>query len=209
MTAVQHRALLAAVVGALLASAYAWSFVFAQATPQPHDVPIGLAGVLLSDVITGPVRRDLPLIALALIVVGVVLAAADRFAPQRRDASSVGPRDALVLGCAQATALLPGVSRSGATISAGRLLGLTRPAATRLSFLMAVPAVLLSGAFTLPDVLAGDGPGAGPTAAAALVAFAVGYCCIAGLLRFVTRFGLTGFAVYRILLGAIVLIAVI
>lgn len=169
-------------------------------------VPIGLAGLLLSDVITGPVRRDLPLIAVALIVVGIGLAVADRLAPQRRDATTVGLRDAVLLGCAQATALLPGVSRSGATITAGRLLGLTRPAATRLSFLLAVPAVLLSGLFTLPDVLAGDGPGPAATAAATAVAFAVGYGCIAGLLRFVARFGLLAFAVYRTALGVAVLL---
>lgn len=169
-------------------------------------VPIGLAGLLLSDVITGPARRDLPLIATALIVVGVAMALADRLLPQRRDASSAGLRDAVLLGCAQATARLPGVSRSGATITAGRLLGLTRPAATRLSFLLAVPAVLLSGLFTLPDVLAGDGPGPAATGAATVVAFVVGYGCIAGLLRFVERFGLTAFAAYRAALGCAVLV---
>ena len=170
-------------------------------------VPIGLAGLLFESLITGPVRRNLVLIATALIAVGVLLAVVDRFATGTRTIGTVTWREAALLGVAQATALVPGVSRSGATVSAALALGLDRTSATRLSFLLAVPAVVLSGLFTLPDVLAGDGPGLGPTAAATLVAFAVGYATIAGLLRFVTRHSFAVFAGYRVLLGTGVLLA--
>lgn len=170
-------------------------------------VPIGLAGLLFESLITGPVRRNLVLIATALIVVGVLLAVVDRFAAGTRTLGTVTWREAALLGVAQATALVPGVSRSGATVSAALALGLDRASATRLSFLLAVPAVVLSGLFTLPDVLAGDGPGLGPTAVATLVAFAVGYATIAGLLRFVTRHSFAIFAGYRVLLGTGVLLA--
>lgn len=170
-------------------------------------LPIGLAGLLFESLITGAVRRNLVLVASALIVVGVLLAAIDRFAPGTRTMATVTWREAALLGLAQATALVPGVSRSGATVSAARAIGLDRASATRLSFLLAVPAVVLSGVFTLPDVLAGDGPGVGPTAAATLVAFVVGYASIAGLLRFVTRHSFAVFAGYRVLLGTGVLLA--
>lgn len=170
-------------------------------------VPIGLAGLLFESMIAGPVRRNLVLIATALIVVGVLLAVVDRFATGTRTIGTVTWREAALLGVAQATALVPGVSRSGATVSAALALGLDRASATRLSFLLAVPAVLLSGLFTLPDVLAGDGPGVGPTAGATLVAFGVGYATIAGLLRFVTRHSFAVFAGYRVVLGTAVLFA--
>lgn len=171
-------------------------------------VPIGLAGLLLEPLITGPVRRNLVLIATALIVVGILLAVVDRFATGTRTVGTVTWREAVLLGLAQAAALCPGVSRSGATVSAALALGLDRASATRLSFLLAVPAVVLSGLFTLPDVLAGDGPGLGATAAATVVAFVVGYGSIAGLLRFVTRHSFAVFAGYRVLLGVGVLLAV-
>ena len=170
-------------------------------------VPIGVAGLALQSVITGSVRRNLPLIAAALIVVGVLLAVTDRAAHGHRTLDSVTWREGAALGAAQATALVPGVSRSGATISAALALGLDRPSATRLSFLLAVPAVLLAGLFNLPDVAAGDGPGTGVTLLATAVAFAVGYASIAGLLRFVTRHSFAVFAAYRVLLGAGILTA--
>lgn len=170
-------------------------------------VPIGLAGLLFRSSITGSVRSNLPLIAAALIVVGVLLAVADRVARSHRTVESVTWRDGVVLGAAQAAALIPGVSRSGATISAALTLGLDRTSATRLSFLLAVPAVVLAGVFNLPDVAAGDGPGAGITLLATAVAFAVGYATIAGLLRFVTGHSFAVFAAYRVLLGAGILAA--
>lgn len=157
-------------------------------------VPIGVAGLALQSVITGSVRRNLPLIAAALIVVGVLLAVTDR-AARAPTLDSVTWREGAVLGAAQATARVPGVSRSGATISAALALGLDRPSATRLSFLLAVPA----GLFNLPDVAAGDGPGMSVTLLATAVAFGVGYAGIAGLLRFVTRHS---FAVFARLPGA-------
>ena len=168
-------------------------------------VPIAVAGLLLESVISGPVRSDLSLIAGALIVVGVLLAVADRTARTRRRQEDVTWRHAAVLGAAQACALVPGVSRSGATISAALAMGLDRPSATRLSFLLAVPAVVLAGVFNLGELAAGAGPGLVPTALATLVAFLVGYASIAGLLRFVTRHSFAVFAAYRVLLGVAVL----
>jgi hypothetical protein len=104
------------------------------------SVPIAAAGLLLKSTITGSIRSNLPLIAGSLIVVGVLLAVAERTARSRREVEDVTWRHAVALGAAQACALVPGVSRSGATISAALATGLDRPSATRLSFLLAVPA---------------------------------------------------------------------
>jgi undecaprenyl-diphosphatase len=169
-------------------------------------IPIGVLGFVFADVIEGEVRDQLALMAVALIGVGLLLYVADRRGPERRGVEDLRLRDALVLGLAQAAALFPGVSRSGGTITAGRFLGLTREAATRFSFLLAIPAVLASGLFTLPDVVAGDGLGVVPTALATVLAFAVGYAAIAGLLKFVVHHTLLVFVVYRVALGTLMLV---
>ena len=113
--------------------------------------------------------RDLYLIGSMLIVFGLVLLAADAVSRRERDVSTITRRDAIVIGCAQALALIPGVSRSGATISAGLLLGFDRVSAARFSFLLSIPAVVLSGLYELKDVVNGSAEGAvgvGPTAVA-------------------------------------------
>ena len=116
-------------------------------------------------------------------------------------------RDAVAMGGAQALALVPGVSRSGATISMGRFLGFEREAATRFAFLLAIPAVVGAGLFELKDVPGGDNAyGVGPTIVATVVSFLVGYAAIAWLLRWVTTHSYTPFVVYRILLGGAVLV---
>ena len=174
------------------------------------SVPIGVLGVLFEDQIQ-TAGRNLWLIATNLIVFGLVLAAAEYYGRQRRPLRQLTVTDGVVMGFAQAMALVPGVSRSGGTISAGLLLGLTRPAAVRYSFLLAIPAVVAAGLFQLPDVFATGGPGLTPSVAqmvvATLIAFVVGYASIAWLLRYVERHSVYLFVWYRVGLGVAVLVA--
>jgi len=163
-------------------------------------VPIAVLGLLLQDSIDS-VFRDLRLIGATLIGFGLVLAAADRMAANRRPLSELSTAHALIFGAAQALALVPGVSRSGGTITAGLLLGYRREAAARYSFLLAIPAVLASGLLELTKI-GGSGTRWGPTLAATVVAFGVGYATIAWLLRYISTHRFTGFVIYRIALGA-------
>ena len=174
-------------------------------------LPISILGVLFKSAIEGP-ARNLYLIGTSLIVFGVVLGLAERYGRQRRPVEDLTLRDGVLMGCAQALALLPGVSRSGATVSAGLFLGLQRPAAVRFSFLLAIPAVTAAGLFSLPDIADTSGPGAQPSAlqmiVATLVAFAVGYATVAWLLRYVENHTVYVFVWYRVILGLLVLLAV-
>ncbi|MBP3081025.1 undecaprenyl-diphosphate phosphatase [Streptomyces sp. CHA1] len=178
------------------------------------SIPIGVLGVTLKDQIEGPFR-DLRLIATTLIVMGLVLGFADRLAARAETGGGrhranggktlrdLGVRDGLIYGCCQALALVPGVSRSGATISGGLLMGYTREAAARYSFLLAVPAVLASGFYELRD--AGEGHVAwGQTVFATLVAFVVGYAVIAWFMRFITTRSFMPFVYYRVALGILI-----
>jgi undecaprenyl-diphosphatase len=173
-------------------------------------VPIGVFGVLFKDQIeTG--ARDLYLIGIALIVLGLVMAVADQASRRERQLEDVEAKDGFWVGTAQALALIPGVSRSGATITAGLFLGLDRAAAARFSFLLSVPAVVLSGLFELASIINGDEgqhAGAGSLVVATLCAFVVGYASIAFLLRFLTNHTMFVFVAYRIVLGALVLVLV-
>ncbi|MEU6108727.1 undecaprenyl-diphosphate phosphatase [Streptomyces albidoflavus] len=182
------------------------------------SIPIGVLGLTLKDQIEGPFR-DLRLIATTLIVMGLVLGLADRLAARAETGGGrhranggktlrdLGVRDGLIYGCCQALALIPGVSRSGATISGGLLMGYTREAAARYSFLLAVPAVLASGFFELRH--AGEGHVAwGQTVFATLVAFAVGYAVIAWFMRFITTRSFMPFVYYRVALGILIFILV-
>src|SRR5687768_16579196 len=170
-------------------------------------VPIGVFGVLFKDQIeTG--ARDLYLIGIALIVLGLVLAVADHVSTRERQIEDVKTKDGFWVGMAQALALIPGVSRSGATITAGLFLGLDRAAAARFSFLLSVPAVVLSGLFELSSIIEGEEGehvGAGPLLVATALAFVVGYASIAFLLRFLANHTMFIFVVYRVALGVIVL----
>ncbi|MER9063937.1 MULTISPECIES: undecaprenyl-diphosphate phosphatase [unclassified Mesorhizobium] len=164
--------------------------------------PIAILGLLLKNLIEGP-ARNLYLTATMLIVFALVLAAADRLGPKRKALRDLGWRDGFLFGAAQAMALIPGVSRSGGTISAGLLMGYTREAAARYSFLLAIPAVLASGFFQLYASWGADSPvGTGPTALATLLSFAVGYVAIAGFLKLVSTRSYIPFVYYRIGLGA-------
>jgi undecaprenyl-diphosphatase len=165
-------------------------------------IPIGILGLAFKDQIESG-ARDLRLIAGTLIVLGLVLLAAEKVGTRTRTIDDVDARSGVLVGLAQSMALVPGVSRSGATISAGLFLGFTREAAARFSFLLSIPAVVLSGLFSLKDVGAGDGVGLVPTAIATLVSFVVGYAAIAWLLRWLTSHTTVVFVVYRVALGVL------
>ncbi|MBA3783513.1 MAG: undecaprenyl-diphosphate phosphatase [Nocardioides sp.] len=170
------------------------------------SLPIVVLGVLLKDVIERDFR-NLWIIGCTLIVLGIVLGIADRTSADDKQMKDLTLRDAILMGAAQALALIPGVSRSGATISMGRFLGFEREAATRYAFLLAIPAVVGAGLFELKEIPNGDNTyGWGPTIVATVVSFVVGYAAIAWLLRYVSTKSYTPFVLYRIALGAATLI---
>nr|WP_179275903.1 undecaprenyl-diphosphate phosphatase [Rhodococcus sp. 06-235-1A] len=171
-------------------------------------IPIGVLGLLFKDQIrTG--ARNLYLIAFMLIAFAIVIAIAEKVGRKERPIEKLTTRDGIVMGLAQCLALIPGVSRSGATTSAGLFLGLEREAAVRFSFLLAIPAVTASGLFSLPDAFEPVGSGlaaSGPQLlVATVIAFGLGYASIAWLLKFVANHSLYWFVGYRIVLGVVVL----
>jgi undecaprenyl-diphosphatase len=173
-------------------------------------IPIGIFGVLFKDQIETGVR-DLYLIGVALIVLGLVLLAAEKVGRRERSIEQIRTKDGFVVGFAQALALIPGVSRSGATITAGLFLGLDRPSAARFSFLLSIPAVVLSGLLELGSILSGEEgqeTGAAALIVATVLAFVSGYASIAFLLRFLSNHSTVVFVVYRVALGALVLVLV-
>ena len=172
------------------------------------SLPIVVLGIILKDVLEEDFR-SLWIIGTMLIVLGVILGIADRVGGTRKTLRQISLRDAILMGLAQALALIPGVSRSGATLSMGRFLGYDREAATRYAFLLAIPAVIGAGVFELKDVPNGDNLyGWGPTIVATIVSFVVGYAAIAWLLRYVTTRSYTPFVIYRVALGTLTLILV-
>jgi len=168
-------------------------------------IPIGILGLALKHRIEHQFR-SLELIGTMLILMGLVMLVCDATSRRERDLDNLTMRDGWIVGFAQAAALIPGVSRSGATISAGLALGFDRISAARYSFLLSVPAVVLSGLFELKDVGSGGGYGPFPTIVATIVAFIVGYWSIAFLLRYLTTHTLKPFIAYRLIVGLIVLI---
>ncbi|MFI9343601.1 undecaprenyl-diphosphate phosphatase [Streptomyces sp. NPDC052773] len=207
-----------------------WRSLYDKAWRKDHDaqmgwlvivgsIPIGVLGVTLKDQIEGPFR-DLRLTATMLIVVGVIIGIADRLAArdetggrhravkQRKGLQDLGVRDGLIFGLCQAAALIPGVSRSGATISGGLFMGYQREAAARYSFLLAIPAVLASGLFELKDAMEGGHVSWGPTIFATIIAFGTGYAVIAWFMKFISTKSFMPFVWYRLVLG-VVLIALV
>ncbi|MBM6699318.1 undecaprenyl-diphosphate phosphatase [Bifidobacterium pullorum subsp. saeculare] len=173
-------------------------------------LPILVAGLLFKDMIETTLR-NLWITVTVLAVFGVLLWVFDAKSKQIKRMEDMTMRDALLFGVGQMLALIPGVSRSGGTITFGRAMGYTREAAVRVSFLMAIPAVFGAGILetvsAIKDVAAGDAgmfPGWGPTIAAAIVSFVVGYIVIIGFLKFVSTFSYKSFAIYRIALAVIV-----
>ncbi|MFF9161112.1 undecaprenyl-diphosphate phosphatase [Streptomyces longwoodensis] len=209
----------------------AWSRSLVDKTMrQDHDaqmgwlvivgsIPIGVLGVTLKDQIEGPFR-DLRVTATMLVVVGIVIGIADRLAArdenggrhrapkQRKTLQDLGVRDGLVYGLCQACALIPGVSRSGATISGGLFMGYRREAAARYSFLLAIPAVLASGAFEVKDAMESDHVAWGPTLLATVIAFATGYAVIAWFMKYISTKSFMPFVWYRVVLGIVIIVLV-
>jgi undecaprenyl-diphosphatase len=172
-------------------------------------IPIGVLGLLLKDEIrTG--ARNLWLIATAMVVFSAVIAAAEHFGRQTRDVEQLTWRDSVIVGLAQCLALVPGVSRSGATISAGLFLGQNRELAARFGFLLAIPAVFASGLFSLPDAFHPVGEGMSATGpqllVATVIAFVVGFAAVAWFLRFLVRHSMYWFVGYRVVVGVTVLV---
>ena len=170
------------------------------------SLPIVVLGVLLKDIIERDFR-NLWIIGSTLIVMGIVLGVADKLSRNNKAIKNISLLDAILMGLAQALALIPGVSRSGATISMGRALGYEREAATRYAFLLAIPAVVGAGLFELKEIPGGDNAyGWGPTLVGTVVSFVVGYAAIAWLLRYVATRSYTPFVLYRVALGTATLI---
>jgi undecaprenyl-diphosphatase len=167
-------------------------------------IPVGVVGLLAKDTIETAFRNPM-LVAANLAAFGILLWLADRFGRRERDERSVGWKDAVVIGCAQALALVPGTSRSGVTMTAALAMGLTRPAAARFSFLLSVPAVTMAGLMSVKDfVQAPDHANWGPTLLAVVVSAITGYLTIHYLLKFIARVGMLPFLIYRLVLAAIV-----
>ena len=170
------------------------------------SLPIGVFGLLFQSYIE-TVLRNLWVTASMLIVFGILLGLADKYGKNKRELSQLRWGQGLVFGFAQALALIPGVSRSGGTILAGRLMGFTRPEAARYSFLLAIPAVLASGLFGVvksvgePMVL-----GWGPTILATMVSFVVGFAVIIGFLKYISTRSFAVFVWYRVILGALIFV---
>lgn len=167
-------------------------------------IPIGILGVLFADQIE-TIARNLWITASVLIVFGVILGVADRYGSKHRELDTLSMRSGFVYGLGQALALIPGVSRSGATITTGLFMGFTREAATRYAFLLAIPAVLASGLFEATKI--GDEANVqwGQTIVATLIAFVIGYAVIAWLIKYVSTKSYMPFVIYRIIVGGAVL----
>ena len=168
-------------------------------------IPIAVLGLTFASVIETS-ARNLWIVATVLIVFGVVLGLADRFGRKTKELESLNVRDGVLFGLGQALALIPGVSRSGATISTGLAMGYSRYAATRYAFLLAIPAVLASGLYEATKI--GDDPNVQwpQTIIATSIALVVGYLVIAWLIKWVTTRSYMPFVIYRVVLGTVLLV---
>jgi undecaprenyl-diphosphatase len=169
-------------------------------------IPGGIAGLLLDKYAESAFRAP-ALIAAALIALGILLWVVDLAVPERRPISAVRWRDALLIGCAQMFAIIPGVSRSGSTITAGRALALDRESAATFSFLMSMPIIAAAAVFKVPHALREHGLSA-PLVVGVLASAVSGWLAIAALLRYVSNRSYGVFALYRLVLGALVLLTV-
>jgi undecaprenyl-diphosphatase len=167
-------------------------------------IPVGVVGLAFGGLIEEKLRNP-QAVATLLALFGALMWLADRFGRRVRDEFSVGWRDAVLIGCAQALALMPGTSRSGVTMTMGRALGMTREAAARFSFLLAVPGIGMAGAYEFLKLATAEDRTVdwGTTGLGVLVAAVTGYLCIAWLLRVINRIGLAPFAFYRFALAAL------
>lgn len=167
-------------------------------------IPVGVVGLAFGGLIEEKLRNPLS-VATLLAAFGLFMWIADRLGRLERDEYSVGWRDAILIGCAQALALMPGTSRSGVTMTMARSLGLTRAAAARFSFLLAVPGIAMAGGYEFLKLANGNGPPVdwGTIALGMAVAAVTGYACIAWLLAVINRIGLAPFAIYRFLVAGL------
>jgi undecaprenyl-diphosphatase len=165
------------------------------------SIPIGVVGFVAQDLITGPLR-SLWVVAAALILWSAFMLGAERRGTQERGERQLTMKDAIAVGLVQCVALIPGISRSGATISMGLFQGLDRVSATRLSFFLSIPALLAAGLYELKDALGGD-IGVGQTVVGTLVSFVVAYAAVAWLLKFVAHHSIGKFVPYRIAVGLV------
>ena len=196
-----------------LAAAWARGLTSAEARQNPDhrfawlvivgSLPVGIAGLLAKPLITGPLR-SLWVVAFALILWSAVMWFAERHAVQKKEEEELSLRQVLLIGIVQCAALVPGVSRSGATISAGLLAGANRVAATRLSFFLAIPALTAAGLYELKDVNPSV-VGWGQLAVGTLISFVVAYASIAWLLQLVAKHPITVFVPYRVVAGLVVI----
>lgn len=167
-------------------------------------IPVALVGLFFAGWIAANLRDPMIVVA-TLTGYGILMALADRYASSEKNITDVRIRDALVIGCAQALALIPGTSRSGITITAGRMLGIARQDAARYSFLLSVPAILLATIYEAVILITGDTPVPWDNLAlAALISAIVAYISIEFFMRVVSAIGLLPFAIYRILLAGII-----
>ena len=175
------------------------------------SLPIGILGLLLQKWIETSFR-NLWITVFTLAVFGVILGVADRVGRRVNTLDNMRWGQAVIYGFAQALALIPGVSRSGGTITAGRLMGFTRPAAARYSFLLAMPAVFASGLYKVYDVLKGGGVSTvqwGPTLFATVICFVVGYAVIVWFLKMISTKSFMPFVYYRVVLAALVAVGLL
>jgi undecaprenyl-diphosphatase len=163
------------------------------------SIPIGIVGFVGKDVISGPLR-SLWWVGGALVLWSAVMVFAERVGTQKKGERDLTMTDSIIVGLIQCVALVPGVSRSGATISGGLLRGLDRVTATRLSFFLSIPALVAAGLYELKDVVHSD-IGIGPTVVGTLVSFVVAYGAVAWLLKFVAGHSIVWFVPYRLVLG--------
>jgi undecaprenyl-diphosphatase len=168
------------------------------------SIPIGIVGFLAQDLIRGPLR-NMWFVAGSLILWSAVMAFAERAATQLRGEKDLTLKDTLIIGLMQCLALIPGVSRSGATITTGLLRDLDRVTATRLSFFLGVPALTAAGVYELPDALESGTISATVLAVGTIVSFLVAYASIAWLLKFVANHTMMSFVWYRVGLGVIII----
>ncbi|MES9827187.1 MAG: undecaprenyl-diphosphate phosphatase [Candidatus Thiodiazotropha sp.] len=169
-------------------------------------LPVGVFGLLMKSLVETDLRSPL-VIAITTIVFGILLLIADRIGKRQRDEYDIRWLDALVIGLFQALAIIPGTSRSGSTITGGLFLGLSRRAASRFSFLISIPTILLSGGLLTLELIRSDKSadwlslslGAG-------LAFITAYLCIHYFLRFIETIGMLPFVIYRLILGVLILL---
>ncbi len=168
-------------------------------------IPIAVLGLLFQDQIE-TVARNLWLTATMLIVFGLILGVADALGARVKTERELTVRDGILFGLAQSLALIPGVSRSGASISAGLAMGYTRAAAARYAFLLAVPAVLASGLYEATKIGEDTNVSWAPTILATLIAFGVGFAVIAWLMRWLSTKSYLPFVIYRLVLGSLLMV---